>query len=631
MVFSFAGPQPSSLRGALIIEQLSDCNARRSLAHHVLFRTNAWEAAMPAMVNDLRYAIRQLKKTPGFALVCVLTLALGIGANTAVFSVMNVVLLRSLPVADPARVVYLRTTNPPPETGTVDSNATFSYPVYDALRRQNRGLSPVMAYVPLATGKVAVRYGELPEQAEGDMVSGTFFSGLGVKLAYGRGFSEQDESNHAPIAVISYGYWTRRFASAPDVLGKTLYVNGVPLTIVGVATQGFEGVEAGGSTDFWIPLQSRPELNAWGAPVDDGKTYLTRPTWWCLRLMGRLAPGVSQAQAVAQLQAAFQAAAYVGLGDPRPGEKKPVLSLQEVKSFPGYEEEYGRPLRILMSMVGLVLLIALSNVVMLLMARNATRQREFSVRLALGAGRKQLLRQLLSESLLLVSAGALLAWFFADWPQGAGCLGADRVKPGAGQHGPAFHPEHLSAGYASIWARAAARRALRRAGAGVENIRRDLAYGCRQIARRQNHCRSADDPMCCAAGGRWIIGAHLAQSGKYSTGHAGSRPGRLRSETQHTIGSRRRRLLSGADEQAASFARCGIGDHHGGAPRIVGLRQQPHGDRRQVAGFDERRVGNGAQQRGRARLLSYPRSTHTFGPRFCRFRYRDLTPRRHHQ
>jgi predicted permease len=369
---------------------------------------------MPAIVDDLRFAIRQLRKTPGFTLVSVLTLALGIGANTAVFSVMNAVLLRSLPVADPGRVVYLRTSNPPNGTGTIDSNETFSYAVYDALRRQNRGLSPVMAYVPLATGKVAVRYGDQPEQAEGDMVSGTFFSGLGVKLAYGRGFSERDESNHAPIAVISYSYWTRRFASAPDVLGKTLYVNGIPITIVGVATQGFEGVEAGSSTDFWIPLQSRSELNAWGAPLDDGKTYIAKPTWWCLRLVGRLAPGLNRVQAVAQLEPAFQTAAYAGLGNPQRGEKRPVLSLQEVKGFPGYEEEYGKPLRILMSMVGLVLLIALSNVVMLLMARNATRQREFSVRLALGAGRKALLRQLLSESLLLVSAGALLAWLFAN-------------------------------------------------------------------------------------------------------------------------------------------------------------------------------------------------------------------------
>src|SRR6202453_135092 len=224
------------------------------------------EAAMPALFSDLRYAIRQLRKTPGFTLVCILTLALGIGANTAVFSVMNAVLLRSLPVADPSRVVYLRTSNPPHGTGTIDTQRTFSYAVYDALRRANRGLSPVMAYVPLSNSKVAVRYGTQPEEAEGDMVSGTFFSGLGVKLTLGNGFTAEDEASHAPIAVISYNYWTRRFAHDPSVLGQTLYANGIPLTIVGIAARGFEGVEGGGSTDFWIPLQSRTELNAWGNP-----------------------------------------------------------------------------------------------------------------------------------------------------------------------------------------------------------------------------------------------------------------------------------------------------------------------------------------------------------------------------
>jgi predicted permease len=368
---------------------------------------------MPALFNDLRYALRQLKKTPGFTLVCVLTLALGVGANTAVFSVMNAVLLKSLPVADPSRVVYLRTTNPPDGTGTIDSNETFSYAVYDALRIQDRGLSPVMAYVPLSGSKVAVRYGSQSEEAEGDMVSGNFFSGLGVKLARGRGFSAQDEANRAPIAVISYNYWTRRFARNPEVMGQTLYVNGVAVTIVGIASEGFEGIEGGGSTDFWIPLQSRAELNAWGNPTEDGKTYIANPKWWCLRLIGRLAPGVSKAQAIAQLQPSFQRAAYIGLGTPPPGERKPTLSLLDAKNFPGYDQEYGKPLRMLMTMVGLVLLIALSNVAMLLIARNATRQREFSVRLALGARRRELFRQLAAESLLLVSAGGILAWLFA--------------------------------------------------------------------------------------------------------------------------------------------------------------------------------------------------------------------------
>jgi predicted permease len=368
---------------------------------------------MATFLSYVQYGVRQLRKAPGFTLVCTLTLGLGIGANTAVFSVMNAVLLKALPVADPDRVVYLNTSGSPKRTGTIDSHETFSYPVYDALRQQHSGLEQVIAYVPLSNGKVSVRYEAQPEEAEGDMVSGNFFSGLGVKLARGRGFTEQDEAGNAAIAVVSYNYWTRRFSRSPDVVGKTLYVNGVPITIVGITAEGFEGADAGNSTDFWIPLQSRAELNAWGNPPEEGKTYRENATWWCLRMLGRLAPGVTKAQAVAQVQSTFQTAAYVGLGNPEPGEQRPVLSLREAKSFPGYDEKYGKPLRMLMAMVGLVLLIAFSNVVMLLMARNATRQREFSLRLALGAGRGELFRQLLTEALLLVALGGALAWLFA--------------------------------------------------------------------------------------------------------------------------------------------------------------------------------------------------------------------------
>ena len=387
------------------------------------------------ILRDLRYSLRSLAHCPGFAITAVLTLALGIGANTAVFSVMNAVLLRSLPVADPTRLVYLRPSNAPHGTGTIKSDETLSYAVYETLRDHHPGLSDVMAYVPLSGSKVAVRYGSQPEEAEGDMVSGTFFSGLGVQLPNGRGFTAQDEKDHAPIAVISYNYWTRRFARNPDVLGTTLYVNGIGFTIVGISGEGFEGLEAGGSTDFWIPLQNRPELNAWGNPLDDGKTYAANPTWWCLRLIGRLAPNVNKQQAAAALNPSFQRAAFIGLGSPAAGEKTPTLHLEEARGFPGYSEEYGRPLRILMAMVGFVLLIALTNVVMLLTARNAARQREFSMRLALGAGRRDLLRQLLAESLLLVSAGGVLAWVFAKmatralaaWAQIESSLAPDRT------------------------------------------------------------------------------------------------------------------------------------------------------------------------------------------------------------
>ena len=370
----------------------------------------AW---LDKLLRDLKHAFRSLLENPAFTITAILTLALGMGANTAVFSVMNAVMLRSLPVADADRVVYFRTTNPPKGTGTIDSNHTFSYPVYDALRKQSGAMSAVLAFVPLSGSKVAVRYGEYPEQAEGDMVSGAFFSGLGVKLRRGRGFTEQDEKNHSPLAVISNNYWTRRFARDPAVLGTTLYVNGIGFTIVGITADGFEGLETGKSTDFWIPLQNRAELNAWGNPLEDGKTYMANPTWWCLRLIGRLSPGVTKAQAASQLQPVFQSAAYIGIGSPEPGEKRPTLSLEDEKGFPIYAEMYGKPLRLLMGMVGLVLSIALTNVIMLLLARNATRQREFSMKLALGAGRGDLLRQLITESLLLAAVGGLMAWFFA--------------------------------------------------------------------------------------------------------------------------------------------------------------------------------------------------------------------------
>jgi len=432
--------EADELRGEGLSGDEAQWKARREFgnvrAAQERFHLKGRWVALDKLLRDVRFGLRSLGQSPGFSATAVLTLALGIGANTAVFSVMNAVLLKSLPVSDPQRLVYLRTSNPPRGTGTIDSNETFSYPVYDALRRQGGGLSPVMAYVPLSGSKVAVRVGAEPEEAEGDMVSGTFFSGLGVSLPLGRGFSAEDETNHAPLAVISYNYWTRRFTRDPDVLGKTMYVNSVPMTIVGVAAEGFEGVEGGGSTDFWIPLQNRRELNAWGNPTEDGKLYIADPTWWCMRMIGRLAPGVSRTQALAQLQPLFQTAAYVGLGGkPMDGEKPPTLSLDDAKSFPGSDQRYGEPLRMLMAMVGLVLLIALANVAMLLMARNAARQREFSIRQALGAGRGELLRQLLVESLILVTAGGALAWGFAEmatrllgrWAQIESSLAPDRT------------------------------------------------------------------------------------------------------------------------------------------------------------------------------------------------------------
>jgi predicted permease len=370
---------------------------------------------MHTLINDLRYAVRQLRKSPGFALTAILTLAIGIGANTAVFSVMNAVLLRSLPVPEPSRVYNLRVTGRPNHTSnTGDDETSIAYPAFEQLRQRHDIFSDLIAAAPLAVGKVSIRYGTEPEVAAGEIVSGNFFSGLGVQMARGRGFTREDETSHAQVAVLGYDFWTRRFARDPEVLGQTLYVKGVPLTIVGVSAAGFTGLERGkGDTDFWIPLQNRVDLNAWGDSGKDGKTFYGLPDWWCLLLTGRLAPGVTPQQAVSRLQPQFQNAAYVGVEHPEAGEEKPLLSLTPARGLDEFAGDYQRPLYLLMSLVALVLLIACTNVALALIARNQSRQREFSLRLAIGAGRMDLFRQLLTESLLLVIAGGALAWAFA--------------------------------------------------------------------------------------------------------------------------------------------------------------------------------------------------------------------------
>jgi predicted permease len=364
--------------------------------------------------QDVRYGLRMLWKNPGFTATAILTLALGIGGNTAVFSVMNSVLLQNLPLPHPEQLMYLRLPNEQPSgaSNTGDGDTSFSDPVFEQLRKERTAFSDLMAYVPLSIGKVAVRIGEDPEEAEADMVSGNFFTGLGTAFARGRGFTLDDETSHAPLAVLSYTYWTGRFARSPSIVGQTIYVKGFPFTIIGVTASGFYGVEPGASTDFWVPLQNRPELNAWGNPASNSTLYGT-PTWWCVRLIGRLAPQVTPSQALANVDSDFQRSALIGLGAPDPKSRKPILALAPAKGIQGLREQYDQPIKILMAMVGLVLVIACANVAMLLVARNSARHREFSMRVALGAGPGRLLRQLLAESLLLVIAGAALGWIFA--------------------------------------------------------------------------------------------------------------------------------------------------------------------------------------------------------------------------
>jgi predicted permease len=377
---------------------------------------------MADFVQDLRFALRQLRTSPGFTFTAVLTLALGIGANTAVFSALNALLLKMLPVRDPHQlytvVLVNGGTQPPNTSGTGHGNTSFSYPVFRELRSQTRILTELIAHVPLGFGAVPVRYGNVAIEKAGEGVSGNYFSGLGVPMLRGRGFNQDDERNHNAVVVLSYSFWTQEFSRAPEVVGKTLYIKGVPFSVAGVTPPAFFGVDPAKAVDFWVPLQIRPELNAWGAPAEHGTLYGS-PKWWALPMVARLAPGVTPEQAQQSLHPIFWQAASEGLGALDAKEWPARLGFEPIRGIAGYTRNYRLPVEIMMALVGLILLIACTNVALLILARNAARQREFAVRIAIGAGAARLFRQLLAESLLLVAGGAAAGWALA--------IGATRV------------------------------------------------------------------------------------------------------------------------------------------------------------------------------------------------------------
>jgi predicted permease len=375
---------------------------------------------MQTFLQDLRYGARSLAKNKAFTAVAVITLALGIGANTAIFSAMNAVLLRSLPVKNPDRLVWLRFQNQPRETSqTGYGDRSHSEPAFEHLRTQREVFADLVAFVPLSFNRSIVRVGDAPEEAAVDMVSGNFFSGLGVPVALGQAITLEDESRHTQVAVLSYNFWTRRFARNRSVLGQSLYIKGVPFRIIGVTARDFFGVEPQGSTDLWIPFQTLPELKPWGVSPQDKSALYGSPDWWFLMMIGHLLPGVSKEQALARLQPVYQGVAYQGTSGPRKDEQPPQLYFSPVQGIAGLRDTFATPLHALMVTVGLVLVIACSNVAMLLVARNSARQREFSLRSALGAGQVRLFRQLLTEGLLLVAAGGTAGWLLAVWASDA--------------------------------------------------------------------------------------------------------------------------------------------------------------------------------------------------------------------
>jgi len=375
---------------------------------------------MEPLLQDIRYGIRMLRKAPAFTFVAVLTLALGIGANTAIFTVVNALLLKMLPVSHPEQLVVVGD----PSIPNTRSNGTpridiFSYPLYQELRDHNSVFSGLSAaasdhHIELDAGK-----GETPaEKITGRMVSGNYFTVLGLQPAVGRLLSESDDTaeNANPVAVLSYGYWQRKFALSPSVLGRDIRLNGFPFTVVGVAPAGFEGDVVGEQIALFVPLSMQPEIVR-------GRHWLRSGNVSWLTLIGRLKPNVTAAQAEANANVVFQQAVQGPYGASLSADDRAAIRENHLKILvaPGasgvsdLRSDYKLPLFLLMGIVGLVLLIACVNVANLLLARASARNREIAIRVAIGANWLRLVRQLLTESILLAFLGGMAGSLLAVW------------------------------------------------------------------------------------------------------------------------------------------------------------------------------------------------------------------------
>jgi len=373
---------------------------------------------MQELFQDVRYGLRMLAKNPGFTLIAVLTLALGIGANTAIFSLLNQVLLRRLPVRNPGELVVLK--SPGPKHGHVwsdgDDSEIFSYPLYKGLAKNTTVFDGVIARYPFSASIAS--HGQT-DRGSGDLVTGNYFEVLGVQAALGRVLSPADDDVQGahPVLVLSHAYWERHFGGDSGVLNQTILVNNTEMTIVGVAQNGFTGIQVGQTPDVFVPMMMKGQMTPIRNGLDDWNDSF-------LAVLARRKPGVSMVKAQAGINADYpglleQQAATLKLRKGGKDEKeflgKKIVLSAGAQGRTTAQRDSGPALMALFAMVALVLLIACTNVANLLLAKAAARQREFAIRSALGATPGRMMRQLLVESFLCALGGGVLGLILGSW------------------------------------------------------------------------------------------------------------------------------------------------------------------------------------------------------------------------